>query len=103
MKNKITREELREYSIVYQITALPIVIYAEQTKGDEVLTFKGEEIYIPEEIKGTPIELRITVFNKKGELVELTSTMLPPAGNTIAACANVTVLKLINNIIMKEN
>ena len=92
---------LEEYTLIYDITCLPTVIYSSLTSANQPLTFDSQKLYVPEEIKGLPVELRISLYNSKGSLVEMSSTLLPSASATIAASANLTGLKLVKNLIEK--
>ena len=88
-----------QYQLVYNITALPHVLYASSTSAKEPLTFDSDKLFIPGELKGLPIELRVSLYNPDGGLVELSSVMLPASAPTIATCANLTGLKLVNKLI----
>ncbi len=92
---------LEDYILVYELTALPIVLFSQYTKANEVLTFDSSKLYIPNDLKGLGIELRISLFDEKGMLIELTSDMLPASNNIIAAVANLTGLKLVKKLIEK--
>ena len=89
------------YSLVYNITALPHILYASQTPANQPLTFDADKLYVPGELKGLPVELRISLYDPEGNLVELSSVMLPASPPTISTCANLTGLKLVNKLVKK--
>lgn len=78
---------------------MPTVLYSSYTTAKEPLTFDAEKLYIPPEVNGLPVELRVSIFNPNGMAKEVTSTMLPAAPATIAASANLTGLKLVKKLI----
>lgn len=92
---------IEKYLLVYNITSLPHVLYASVTPANEPLTFDSEKLFIPAELKGMPIELRVSLYTPDGDIEELSSVMLPAAAPTIATSANLTGLKLVNKLINK--
>ncbi len=92
---------LSNYYIVYEVTALPDILFAELVEASEVLEFKGFEL--PSYLVGGLIEVRIAIYSKKGSLVEMSSKLLPAYPSTIAAYCNVTPLRLINNMLQESN
>lgn len=94
---------LDDYLLVYSITALPTVLYSSYTTAKEPLSFDPEKLYIPNEIKALPVELRVSIFNPDGGLREMTSAILPSAPATIAVSANLTGLKLVKKLIDELN
>lgn len=92
---------MKDYILVYNITSLPSVIYASVTPATQPLTFDSDKLFIPQELKGLPIELRISMFDGEGNLVEMSSVMLPSSAATIATCANLTGLKLVKKVLDK--
>lgn len=90
-----------KYILVYSITALPTVIYSSWTFANQPLTFDSDKLFIPADLKGMPIELRISLYDDEGSLIEMTSTMLPSSAATIATSANLTGLKLVKKLLSK--
>lgn len=90
---------LNKYSLVYTITALPNVLFANITSAAEPLSFNPSKFTIPEEIKDIPIELRICLFNPQGTLVEMTSNILPHSSNIICQTAELSGLRLVSKLI----
>lgn len=88
------------YTIVYEITALPYIIYAEIAEAKSPLEFKGN-VYVPEEIKTIPVECRFSLYKPDGSLEELSSNMVPASGMTIKAAVNITPLKMIDKLLNK--
>lgn len=87
------------YTLVYSITALPNILFANMTKASEPLTFNRDKFIIPAEIKDIPIELRIYLFNQKGILIEMSSNILPPSAGIICQTAELTGLKLVEKLL----
>lgn len=83
-----------QYRIVYNITAIPTVYYGSCAPANEPLEFDPDKLVIPDELKGIPIELRISLYCPEGSLIELSSNMLPAAAATICNVANKTALSL---------
>lgn len=92
---------LSNYYVVYEITALPDILFAELVEASEILDFKGFEI--PPYLLGGLIEARISLYSKEGTLIEMSSKPLPAYPATIAAHCNVTPLRLINNMLQASN
>lgn len=90
---------LNKYSLVYTITALPNVLFANITSASEPLSFNPTKFSIPEEIRDIPIELRICLFNPSGNLVEMTSNILPHSSNIICQTAELSGLRLVSKLI----
>lgn len=90
---------LKDYLLVYSITALPTVLYSSYTTAAEPLTFDAEKLTIPSNVKGLPVELRVSLYDPEGCIKEMTSTMLPAAASTIAVSANLTGLKLVKKVV----
>ena len=86
---------LKDYLLVYSITALPTVLYSSYTTAAEPLTFDADKLHIPKDLNGMPVELRVSLYGPDGGVKEMTSTMLPSAAATIAVSANLTGLKLV--------
>lgn len=92
---------INQYKIVYNITAIPTVYYGYCTSAVEPLEFDPDKLMIPEELKGIPVELRISLYDPEGQLIELSSTMLPAAPATICNVANKTGLALSLKAVQK--
>jgi hypothetical protein len=90
---------LDNYTLVYSITALPNVLFANVTKASQPLSFDRTKFIIPTEIKDIPIELRIYLFNEEGNLMEMSSNILPPSASIICQTAELTGLKLVNKLL----
>jgi hypothetical protein len=90
---------IENYTLVYSITALPNILFANTTRASEPLTFDKTKFIVPNEIKDIPIELRVYLFNEKGNLVEMTSNILPPSASIICQTAELTGLKLVNKLL----
>jgi len=90
---------ISKYMLVYNITALPAILYASMTPADEPLTFDSDKLEIPPDLNGIPIELRISIYNPEGKLIELASNMLPANSVVIAQTAQLTGLKLVKKLI----
>lgn len=90
---------ISKYMLVYNITALPTILYASMTPADEPLTFDATKLTVPPDLVGTPIELRVAMYNPQGVLIELASNMLPANPLMIANSAQLTGLKLVKKLI----
>ncbi len=88
-----------DYKLVYSITALPNILFANMTSASQPLTFDSAKFTIPQEIKGVSIELRIYLFNPNGILIEMSSIMLPASAPIICQTAEFTGLKLVDQLI----
>lgn len=96
MSNKI-----EDYTLVYSITAVPHILFANTTSASEPLSFNHEKFYIPPEIKSgssIPVEVRIYLFKPDGALYEMTSNMLPASESIICQTAELSGLKLVKKI-----
>ena len=85
---------IKNYRLVYNITAIPTVYYGYCTPANEPLEFDPDKLVIPDDLKGIPVELRISLYDPEGQLIELSSNMLPAAPATICNLANKTGLSL---------
>jgi hypothetical protein len=90
---------LDDYTLVYSITALPNVLFANVTKASQPLSFDRTKFIVPNEVKDIPIELRIYLFNKEGNLMEMASNILPPSASIICQTAELTGLKLVHKLL----
>ena len=79
---------MKDYKIVYNITAIPTVYYGFCTNALEPLEFDPDKLNIPNELKGVPVELRVSLYNPEGYLIELSSNMVPSAPTTICKLAD---------------
>jgi len=91
---------LSQYYIIYEITALPDILFFQMVKADEILEFSG--FHIPTYLSGGLIEARISLFSSEGDLVEMSSKLLPGFPSTVAAYCNLIPLKLINNMLQEK-
>jgi hypothetical protein len=96
---------INKYTLVYTITALPNILFANITTASEPLSFNSSKFTIPEEVRDIPIELRICLFNPSGNLVEMTSNILPHSSNIICQTAELSGLRLASKLIdnLKSN
>ncbi len=90
---------LSDYSLVYEITVMPHILFASLTPANEYYQFDKGKLFIPKELLGSPIECRFALFDKEGNLTELvhrieTSSTLIPILNTIP-------LRMINTLLEK--
>ena len=88
---------LSTYRLVYEITALPTILFAQSTTAEEPLEFRSFEI--PEPLQGTPVECRFLLFNQEGNLIELSSNIYPGYPSTLAAACSLIPLKMINKLL----
>ena len=96
--------KLEDYTIVYSITAIPNILFANVTSAAEPLSFNHEKFTIPNEIKGsasTPIEVRIYLFGPEGNLIEMTSNSLPASAHIICQTAELSGLKMTKKVLDK--
>jgi len=91
--------DISKYTLVYNITALPTILFASMTPADEPLTFDSSKLHVPNDLVGTPIELRVSMYTPDGVLIELASNMLPANPLMIANSAQLTGLKLVKKLI----
>lgn len=89
---------LDDYTLIYEITCLPTIIYAQSTKASEPFEFK-DNIDIPSYLSTSSIECRFSIYHRNGDLIELSSEMLPSSGFTIKNTMNITPLKMINKLV----
>ena len=94
----MTNNILDSYTLVYNITAIPNILFANITKGSEPLSFDSNKLTIPGDLKGQPLELRIMMFKPDGNLFEMSSVMLPSSAAIIAQTAELTGLKMVKKI-----
>lgn len=92
---------LDKYTLVYNITALPNILFANITSAAQPLSFNSELFTLPSEIKDIPIELRICLFNEEGNLVEMSSNVLPHSTKIICQTAELSGLKIVKKLIDK--
>jgi hypothetical protein len=90
---------LESVSLVYNITALPTILFAQITKASEPLTFKPDKFHIPTELKGQPVELRVSAYDKSGRCLNISSDMLPASASIICQTAEYTGLKMVESLL----
>jgi hypothetical protein len=93
--------KLEKYTLVYSITAVPHILFANSTSAAEPLSFNHEKFYIPPEVKNAssmPVEVRIYLFKPEGNLYEMTSNMLPASESIICQTAELSGLKLVKKV-----
>lgn len=94
--------KLENYTLVYSITAIPNILFANVTNAAEPLSFNHEKFTIPGEIKAsasTPVEVRIYLFNPEGNLIEMTSNNLPASAKVICQTAELSGLKMSKKVL----
>lgn len=88
---------LASYWLSYEVTALPVILFAELVRADTPLSFS--EFYVPKDVLGAPVECRVLLYNNRGHLIEMSSSMTVGYPSAIAAVLNVAPLKMINNLL----
>lgn len=89
---------LENYTITYQVTVLPTVIFSGMTKASEPLYFK-KDLEIPKDIKGYPIECRFALYNEEGEGIDMVSEMVVANGYILKNTLNIVPLKMIEKLL----
>lgn len=92
-------KNISNYQLVYNITSLPTILFATLTKAQEPLSFDSKLFTIPEELKGLPIEIRISLYDKEGELVDMISKISPASPSIICQSAELIGLKLVKKLL----
>lgn len=93
--------KLEKFTLIYSITAIPHILFANNTPATEPLSFNHEKFYIPPEVKSSgsmPVEVRIYIFKPDGSLYEMTSNMLPASESIICQTAELSGLKLVKKV-----
>lgn len=91
---------LANYSLVYEVTSLPDVLYAFKCIATEPLEFS--DFYVPAGLSGKPIEVRVSLYDElTGDLAELSSDMMPASPGVIMHALNLTPLKMIQKLMQK--
>ncbi len=88
---------LEKYIIVYEVTCLPHILYAQTTKASEPIFFK-DNFDIPNELSNLPIECRYSIYNNDGTFIEISSEIMPASGFAIKNSINLTPRKMINKL-----
>ena len=91
--------DISEYTLVYEITSLPHIIFAATTPANEPFDLK--EITIGRELFSTVIECRFSLYNSQGALVDLVSKVTSGAG--VKSIANIIPLKMIENLVKTKS
>ena len=93
--------KLEDYTLVYSITAMPNILFANVTNASEPLSFNHEKFYIPPELKAAsnPIEVRIYLFAPSGSLIEMASNTLPASASIVCQTAELSGLKMSKKIL----
>lgn len=96
---------LKDYKLVYSITAIPNILFAGITTAAEPLSFDFEKFHIPVELTtgSTPIEVRIYLFGPDNNVIEMSSNILPASPSIICKTAELSGLKISKKILDKLN
>lgn len=95
------REKLKDCKLVYHLTSMPYVLFSQLTEAIEPLEFEADKLIIPSEVKGNPVEIRVSLFSAEGELIDINSSMVPATKNTVALAATVAGFKMIEEFIQQ--
>ena len=96
----MSNNPLDQYCLVYEVTSLPHVLFASKVNATEPLEFN--EFVVPAGLSAQPIEVRISIYDDiTGDLVELSSDMMPASPGVIRHALNLTPLKMVQNLIQK--
>lgn len=91
---------LENYIIIYEVTCLPTVLFADKVIATEPLEFN--DFHIPAGLSGQPIEVRISIYdNITGDIVELNSDMVPASPGVVRHALNLSPLLMIQNLMQK--
>ncbi len=90
--------KLEEYTLVYEITSLPYLIFVKAVPAN--LVYDLSEIEIPSQLKAAVFDCRFILFNNKGEPVDFVAEM--GSALTVKTISNMTPLKMINKLKGKE-
>jgi hypothetical protein len=90
---------LEDYILIYEVTILPTILFAQLVKANEPLEFKDFEL--PQETIGSTVECRFSLYDKEGKLLELSSNTVPGYPSTIVASLNIVPLKMIKTLLTK--
>lgn len=94
----MTVNYLDDYDLIYEITCLPNIIYAEKTKASQPICF-SHDLYIPKELAAAIVECRFSLYhNKSGRLIELSSNMLPASKAILNEHLNRIPLEMIKRL-----
>ena len=94
--------KLEDYSLVYTITALPSILFAQMTSADQPLTFDYEKFYVPPQLTGQQVEIRIVLFNKEGTCIQMSSDMVLANSKYICQIIEVTGLKMVETLLSQN-
>jgi hypothetical protein len=78
----------------YQVTSLPLILYAGLHSCMDIPEFSS--FHIPKEVL-SPIEIRLTLYDKEGCYVELNSQITPAHSITITKLLNLTPLRMLQS------
>lgn len=91
---------LDDYCLIYEVTSLPVILYASREPASAPLTFN--DFNIPIDLVARPIEVRISIYEiRTGDLVDLTSEMMPASSPIIQNALNIIPLKMIYALMKK--
>ncbi|MBD2201566.1 hypothetical protein H6G33_09425 [Calothrix sp. FACHB-1219] len=85
---------LSEYKLVYEITILPHILFAQLTNADEPLYF-SKPLEVPTELQHFSIDLRVGLYSPEGRLIELANKLVHY--KTVTSELNILPLKIIHN------
>lgn len=89
----ISSVPLSSYKLIYQVTALPAVLFVGMTPANE--RFIWDKFYVPPQIEGLPIECRFVLFDDKDQLLEFCSETAHPGTIT-------TILNTVPEIMLSK-
>jgi hypothetical protein len=89
--------QLKDCTIVYQVTCLPDILFSSLTPATNVYQFNKEDFIIPKHLSNLPIEIRIAFYTNEGKLIDLSSTMA--FSQTLVSLLNIIPLKMIDNLL----
>lgn len=67
--------KLEDYKLTYEVTQMPLILYAAITNVLEPLDF--EDFTVPSECKVKPIECRFAIYKPSGELEDMKQHFIP--------------------------
>lgn len=67
--------KLEDYKLTYEVTQMPLILYAAITSVLEPLDF--EDFTVPNECKVKPLECRFAIYKPNGELQDMKQHLIP--------------------------
>lgn len=87
--------KLGSYQLVYEITQLPLILFASITPADEPLDLS--DFVIPKEARGRFIECRFSIYKPNGQLYEMVQKTVDEI--TLTPTCNTIPLKMLHSLI----